>query len=49
MIRQHAVPAICLIGGAYLASDVVSPLSFHAGSLLMLIACLLLMKRLGHP
>lgn len=45
---HNALPFLFILSGLGLASNTASPLSFNVGILLMLIACLIWMKRLSH-
>jgi hypothetical protein len=42
------LPYVYAISGAYMASNLDSLLAFHAGVLLMLVACLIWIKQLEH-
>ena len=48
MIQRNAVPLLCAVGGLAMSINISSALSFNTGILLMLIACLIWMRRLGH-
>jgi hypothetical protein len=48
MTRQNALPAFFLISGICLAANVASPFCFQTGTLLILVACLIWMRRFGH-
>jgi len=46
MILRNALPFTCIISGLCLAFNLDLSLSFYTGILLMLIACLIWLKRL---
>lgn len=48
MIWHNLVPLFFAISGLGLATSVTSPLGFEAGILLMFVACLIWMRRIGH-
>jgi hypothetical protein len=47
MIMHNVLPFVCTVAGFCMVCNFNSPLSFYLGITFMLVACLVLMKRLN--